>query len=440
MNESGRDSARLLAATLCTLVGVIFFVLAPRPAAAATIFNQPIFSSVVASSNEGIQQELGHPSSNANLTTIRVYVQNTGGSDAQLALQFGCSTTSAYSHDCAVPYYFTYPAVTVPAGYTGYIDMAFDPVVGSNSCDFTTACSVNTADYYDIEPNTITRPLNWYGNAAGTGCSGIFGYTCSGDIMYSIADAGGFSAPPASSSQIDTISPLDGSTTASTAVPITITYDLTSTASFDQVGVMLNDITTGYTPLPLIVASSTSGAANTFATTTTLLAGHAYSITAFLQNSVSGSVLQNTVTACQANAGAGSCIFAVESNPLGAALGANTLSASSTFSLATSTCTIVNPTGCVQNALVWALYPSTSMLQYVGNTGTSIKNKPPFGYVFVYIAALQSLNASGTPPVTLAVDTPIVTYIFHPFDVGIGVLFFFFFGVWFVLRIRKIDL
>jgi hypothetical protein len=80
------------------------------------------------------------------------------------------------------------------------------------------------------------------------------------------------------------------------------------------------------------------------------------------------------------------------------------------------------------------------MLQYVGNAGDGVKSKPPFGYIIVYITALQSLNASGTPPVSLATDAPITTYIFHPFDVGIGVLFFFFFGVWFVLRLRKIEL
>jgi len=223
-------------------------------------------------------------------------------------------------------------------------------------------------------------------------------------------------------------------------VPISITYDLTSTSTFDQVVAMLSDVTEGYAPLPLIVGSTTAGIAQTFTATTTLISGHAYSFTAILQNSVTGATLQNTVSACDANAGAGSCLFAVISNPLGASLGVNSLSSATTFSLATATCDVANWTGCFQNALVWALYPSSGALTDVADASSAVRQKPPFGYIFVYIAAVQTLNASGTPPVALAADAPITTYIFAPFDTALGVMLFFFFGIWFFLRLRKIEL
>jgi hypothetical protein len=294
----------------------------------------------------------------------------------------------------------------------------------------------------DVNNTTFTINSSYWLNFQMNGWWSGNTYTWGPGDHFRVADGGTPPPPviPTTTNSINSISPLDGSTTASTLVPISIGYNVAATSTFDQIVVMLSDITTGYTNLPLIIAPTTAGSSQTFATTTTLTSGHAYSIQAILQSSYSGAQLYGRASACNATAGASNCIFAVESNPLGTILGINAINSSSTMLLATSTCSITNISGCFQNALVWALYPSQDALNNLATTSNQLKNTAPFGYLFVNLNAISALNASSTAAVTLMTLAPITTYIFHPLDVGLSSIFGFIFLVWFIKRVRAIQL
>jgi len=401
-------------------------------------------SSTVSGSNQYIGTGL---SGSVKSVTTKFYVrQSFGSSTDNMVLVLRCFNTSTYGAS--------------PCSNPGEV---------SNTVTITsTATNQRFTNVYALPVQVTLDPTKFYWiqgecNASGSAISGCVApnvnanYSANGTtgaVMFTCAIAcGGLTSTyytvngpnPPTSSVIDAMSPLDASTTASATVSLSVTYDLVATSTYGTVGIFLSDVTTGYIPLAPILASTTAGTSQTFSTTTTLISGHAYAYVARLLGTtdaygVSYGDVTNTVGACSATAGAGTCLFSVVSNPLGAALGVNAINASSTFGLATSTCSITNVTGCIQNALVFVFYPSQSSLTLVAQGGNSVKNKPPFGWLFVNIAAIQSLNASGTAPVALAVDAPIVTYIFGPLDVALGAVFFFFFSVWIFLRVRRIEL
>jgi hypothetical protein len=424
MKRRGSSSIVLLTFVLSTLAAAIIYAIYPSDSSAAVLYQQPISTDIIGTNAGTAEQELG-TGLTGTAAFLQIYTNNVGVSSRTINPYFSCYTSATYATPCSPNINFSSGNQTVPAG-SGKVAI----IASGNSTAF------NSARYYLLEMNgSSASNLNAYGSSSGTGCH----YLCSGGMFYQIADSGGLPPTTATSSRIVSVSPLDGSTTASTAVSISIGYNLTATSSYDQIVVLLHDVTQGFAALPLIVSSSTPGQSQTFATTTILTSGDAYSMTVFLQNSISGATIQNTVAACQANAGAAFCLFTVVSNPLGAALGVNSLNPTAIYSLATSTCNISNISGCFQNAIVFLFYPSPSALTDVANASKAVRSKPPFGYIFVYVAAVQNLNASGTAPVALASDAPITTYIFAPFDTPLGVLFFFFFSVWFMLRLRKVE-
>jgi len=76
-------------------------------------------------------------------------------------------------------------------------------------------------------------------------------------------------------------------------------------------------------------------------------------------------------------------------------IGATSTNSQNLHALATSTCSVVNISGCFQNALVWAFVPSEDSLTALKNTGTSLGTVKPFGY-FVELRA--ALTPSTTTP------------------------------------------
>ena len=133
--------------------------------------------------------------------------------------------------------------------------------------------------------------------------------------------------------------------------------------------------------------------------------------------------------------------FYVGSNPFPAGTGLQSSPgfSTTTFSLATSTCNLTSVAGCFQNALVWAFFPSQSMLTLISSAGNQVKYKPPFGYFFVNLDEIRALNASGTPPTALATMAPLTTYFFHPVDVALASIVGFFTLVGLFHRARHIE-
>lgn len=132
--------------------------------------------------------------------------------------------------------------------------------------------------------------------------------------------------------------------------------------------------------------------------------------------------------------------FNVIYNPLASLLGATSTDLTALMGLATSTCSIANITGCVQNAMVFLFYPSPSVLNVFSDLKTTIQNKPPFGYVNVYANQLLSLSANASPAFTLATSSAIKTNIFDPLRAGLVNVIYVCFALWFFNRLRHFEI
>ncbi len=110
-------------------------------------------------------------------------------------------------------------------------------------------------------------------------------------------------------------------------------------------------------------------------------------------------------------------------------------------SLATSTCSITNLTGCFQNALVWAFYPPAGSLDIVTGLWPTISAKPPFGYFTVTQDSISGIGASTTPTFALEQVAGITQYIFDPLDEALAAIWWAIFGVWFFFnRVRHLQI
>lgn len=112
----------------------------------------------------------------------------------------------------------------------------------------------------------------------------------------------------------------------------------------------------------------------------------------------------------------------------------------SLLGLATTTCSVTQLGGCVQNALIFAFAPAPDVLKRFQNTWQQIQNKPPFGYVFQTIAALRGMNTDAEPAFEFPDSIPFQDTIFDPFRTGLAALLWLVFGVTFVQRLGKIHI
>lgn len=103
-------------------------------------------------------------------------------------------------------------------------------------------------------------------------------------------------------------------------------------------------------------------------------------------------------------------------------------------------CGITNLAGCFKNALVWAFFPSKQTLQNFQNLGTYITIKAPIGYFTLIKNAFTGLSAGGTGTATITIPKHLRDTIFHPFDLAIGALLWFFFITHFYKRLKIIQI
>lgn len=434
MPQPGRDSARFIAAVLTLIIGCLLVVMwNARTADAATEWTQTDVSTALNSGGHtvpytgaGLVCLSGHPTG-AQLSTMYYNIKNLSGSPQTVYFRIdewndsGCTSWNNREFNNT-------GTIAASAGPTW---VASSGGYGGWSTYPSGTATLNASKWYSVATyiaGGMDGILQFYGSSTALGS---YGYYLTSDGTVINTDY---------TTRIASLTPADGTTAGSTSVSISVGYYVNSAANpngYDTVGYSLYNIDTGYTQAAYATSTITTNTLGAFTQTLTLRSGGAYQLQAFLLNSTNGNETFSGASATGAN-NLGVSQFAVVSNPLPGMIGTSTLAG--TYSLATSTCSIANISGCFQNAIVWALYPSQSSLTAVAQGGAAIKNKPPFGYLFVNIAAIQALNASGTPPVALAASAPITTYIFHPIDVGLGSLMFFFFGVWFFLRVRNIAL
>jgi len=240
-------------------------------------------------------------------------------------------------------------------------------------------------------------------------------------------------------SRIISTTPTNGTITASTTVDISINYFASSTSPhpLNEVVIELIDMLASYTQvfppnesyggLPIFVASTTF---DTVATTTwslPLLPNHTYAYHIFLRASDLSSELSPRPQWI---------VFDTLTNNWPSQLGT---SPTTTYQLATSTCSIANITGCFQNALVWAFYPSEGAWAFLTSAYEPIKNKPPFGLT-AYYDAFESIGATSTASSTISIPVGYMSAIFTPLRTWMGVLIYMAFAVWFFRRIRSHDI
>jgi len=436
----GRDSARFLAAVLSVIIGCVLAALWAGTAHADTYIGTPFadwgtadtYVLFNASPELIVYQTLGTGISGAvtNIGAIPYFSAASGS--VNWSAQVQCFTDSGYTTGCTSSAVGTTSISSAGVGQWATTTIAAYTLSASNYYRLRLAMDSRVSGTYTSVFANFASPTNPYANGTGN----ANGFSTQGGTLTDYAFNLQF---PNVTTGIRSLSPADASTTASTAVSVSIGYYINSATSpgFDKVRFTIYNIDRDYSQEASGSCTATLGALSACNAVVTLRSAGAYSLQASIFNTSSGSAIFSGADATGAD-NLGQAKFAVVSNPLPGIIG--TTSLANVYSLATSTCDFGNISGCFQNAIVWAFYPSRSTLDLLANAGQSVKNKPPFGYLFVNVAAIQALNASGTAPVALAASAPITLYIFSPLDTGLASLFFFFFGVWLFQRVRHIEL
>lgn len=107
--------------------------------------------------------------------------------------------------------------------------------------------------------------------------------------------------------------------------------------------------------------------------------------------------------------------------------------------LATTTCDIYNISGCFQNALIFAFFPSsTTTFNGFIDLKNELQKKYPFGYVSVVGGQLLRLSASGGGSLTS--DENISDLIFTPLRAGLSIILWIAFALSMFNRVRKFEL
>ena len=239
----------------------------------------------------------------------------------------------------------------------------------------------------------------------------------------------GYEGQPTTYSHFFNLWPANGTVVTTTVVELSAQYyyDCTTTYPFERFGFELYEKSRSYTYTYYLASTtpamcgfgSISQTVNLTATTSYAFRGVFYSPTAVLWVRSS----QNE--------------FYVLDNPYPGILGTFE---DSTVNLATSTCSITNLSGCVQNALVFAFYPSDDSIAALTSIYDEVKYKPPFGYFNILSAQLGTMKATGTAAFWLGVGTTTITSIFTPLKAGLAWILWVAFALWCLKRLSKLVL
>lgn len=154
-----------------------------------------------------------------------------------------------------------------------------------------------------------------------------------------------------------------------------------------------------------------------------------YRIEAFLLDSITQDIFSTVVSN-----------FTVISDPTTDILGFDPDDFGSILSLATTTCSISNLSGCFQNALIFTFYPSPESLARFGTLQQELSTKPPFAYIGMLTDAMKNLTGNATPIFVLASEGNVTTNIFDPLKTGMTWLLWFVWGFWLYNRVKKMEI
>lgn len=205
--------------------------------------------------------------------------------------------------------------------------------------------------------------------------------------------------------RIDSLdTPANGSTTGTNTVNFqwTIYYNDTTNTQ-DVTGIEVSDITNGSEIIPPTEQNITASGFSVYTATLSLDTSHEYLWRAYLRDS----------TGTQGYVYSSYSSFFVISNPY-------------PYDLNVASTTVGSTT--------------ESLLPNYQNLYTYIKTKPPFGFIFQTITALQSLNASSTPAFELESEENITTNILNPMDVGLAWIIGLLFTMYMLRRLSHLEI
>lgn len=107
--------------------------------------------------------------------------------------------------------------------------------------------------------------------------------------------------------------------------------------------------------------------------------------------------------------------------------------------LATTTCNIANISGCFQNAIAFLFFPNPDSLKVFSFLWENLKMKPPFGYVTQTLAALNNLSISDEASFSFG-ELPFMDSIFTPLKNGLEGMLWLSLIVGFLYRLRDLDI
>jgi len=443
----GRSSAVFLAA----MFGFFFFTLAPFGASADTLMGT---TTPITVAKEVTLLTIGQGGSVFRPSTdLTIYSITIASSDGALLA----------SDNIANPYYFEVDGCAVPwsgehscSSGQDVLDAPSSVTYDSSFVTFhyTTPIVLGSGRYYvvQIQAPSGTRDVGGYSVSPcvfrDSQCSS---YTPMTQAFVSFNGTGGWEPPVNNEeSRIISTSPANEYTSATTSVDLSITYFASSTDSLPltQAVLELVDTTAGYSyVLPVnedpaargghvVMGTTTLGVETTntfsFSGASALTEGHTYLWRISLQYD-NYAYNQGALTTRVLRDADNWIVLNVVSSGWQDQLGT---SPTTTSLLATSTCGVSNITGCFQNALVWAFYPSQASYDFLSSSYEPVKSKPPFGLT-AYYDAFESIGATSTASSTLVVPAAYMTTFFTPMRYWLSVLMYMSFAVWFFRRIRS---
>jgi len=301
-----------------------------------------------------------------------------------------------------------------------------------NFLDFTLQTPITTGQ--KVNAVTVYTPNTSFldGSSANGGYS--YGtswgaYTMNGGFAFQLCDSGGcsggFTPPSITTRFIDLSEPINGTTTPSGSVDFTVQYYFNnSTHSFTEIGLHVlrgDQYFTSTTSFGTIIDGQ-----NTFNRTLTLGENGSYVWRAEMQGGTSTPMYSDWHT------------FTTVSNPYPSLIG--TTSPEGSWSLATSTCSFTNISGCFQNALMFVFQPSSDVLDLYAGLKDQIAKKPPFGYFALLQGELGSISSTSTPTFSVTIPQAIQTRMFDPIKNGLVILIWLMWGVHLFHKLRNIKI
>lgn len=226
---------------------------------------------------------------------------------------------------------------------------------------------------------------------------------------------------------IQIIEPTAGTTTATTTVNVIV--DLFNNGNADVLTLFVDNRVTNQQVIIDPFDFAISGGFVTVDVDIELPTG-SYTLRAVTFNTTTGSQFGNVVRVD----------FNVISNQFLEVFGVDITDVDDLITLATTTCSFTNITGCFQNALVFAFVPAESSFDRFITLKDQLINKPPFGYFALLATGLSGLNATSSSAFVLATEDNITNAIFTPLKTGLSWILFVFFGVYLYKRVVTIQL